>query len=75
MTSSGAVIHPKRGDRVIVPLGPQGRPAIVLGENLSGRIKVRVLWEDEFDDDPNVDPTTLSCLPEELQWAPGYPKN
>ncbi|MGO1635380.1 MAG: hypothetical protein ACTHY6_12660 [Corynebacterium variabile] len=75
MTSSGAVIHPKRGDRVIVPLGPHGRSAIVLGQNLSGRIRVRVLWEDEFDDDPNVEPTTLSCRPEELRFAPGHPKS
>ena len=74
MTSSGAAINPKPGDRVIVPLGPRDRPAIVLGQNLSGRIRVRILWEDDFDDDPNVDPTTLSCRPEELQFAPGYPK-
>lgn len=75
MTGSGAVVRPKRGDRVIVPLGPRDRPAVVLGETLSGRIRVRILWEDEFDDDPAVEPTTLSCLPEELTWAPGYPED
>lgn len=74
MSSRGAVAHPKRGEQVIVPLGPRDRSAVVLGETPSGRIRVRIRWEEEFGDDPTMEPTTLSCLPEELTWAPGYPK-
>ncbi|GEM_PF-1709749 len=74
VTSGNTVTDLKRGDRVMVPFGASTLTGIVEGQNLSGRFQVRLLWEDGTDDDPGTEPMYASCRPEELTWAPGYPK-
>lgn len=72
--NDNVVVDPQRGDHVIIRVLAHDRLGVVEGRTLRGRVNVRIIWGDEWDDDPNIEPNIAMCWPHELTWAPGHPK-